>query len=290
MTDLALNEFNRRCSSSNPEEATAGNSVNEIVNDIVEDLRRFPKPEFLHVHENSLGSPYVAFRASSEVVNGLAGQDVIKAFRRVVLDPVRGLIMLMAPSTDHEDLAEELDAATKEVATQLGLKKRNLRQNRWKPEGGGDNTGDEADNCYYFGKKVDSYEEEYDQGTHSDYAKRTPPDLVVEVTVSHFDEDKIAAYRALDVPEYWQVKVANKAVEITFLDLQAQPSPSPLSASGELGGLTTAALLDCLKIRSSRYEDPREYGQCIRQVLIDHGIIPTGDHDGGGSPSPPPPP
>ena len=282
MTELALNELNRRCASSDPEEATAisGKTVDEIVNEIVGDLKRFPKPKFLDVHENGLGSPYVAFRASPEVVNALAGRDIINVFRRVALDPVRGFIMLMSPSTAHEDLTEELDVATKEIAAQLGRKKRNLRQNRWKPESGEDNTGDEADNCYYFGSKVDGYEAAYDQGTHADYAMNTPPDLVVEVTVSHFDEDKIAAYRALGVPEYWQVKAVDRTVEVTFLDLQAQPSPAPLSASGELDGFTPAALRDCLKLRSSRYEDPWKYGQAIRRVLVDHGIIPTDDNEG----------
>lgn len=260
------------------------------VNEIVEDLKLFPDSKHLTVHKNNLGSPYVAFEAESDIIRALAGRDIVNAFRRVVLDPVQGLVMLMTPSARHEGLKEELDEVVKAVATQLGVKKINLHSTRWKSESGDKNTGGEADNCYYLGNKVSDYDDACDEGSDEAFVGQNPPDLVVEVTISNFDDKKIAAYRSLGVSEYWQVKGGSKAREAdeaTFLDLQGHPAPVPLSASGVLAGFTPSALLDSLRIRSSRYDDPWDYGSAIRQVLIDHNIIPTEDNDGGGTLPPP---
>ena len=160
-------------------------------------------------------------------------------------------------------------------------------------EGGGKYTGDEPDNCYYVAKNVSNYNDACREGTDEEFLDSNPPDLVVEVTISNFDKDKIAAYRALEVPEYWQVKggsQARKADEVTFLDLQAQPKPVAVSISSAIPGFTPDALMDCLKNRSIQFDTPQDYGIAIHQVLIDHGIIPTDDNDDGGSPPPPPPP
>ena len=49
------------------------------------------------VKRTSMGSEYVAFHASRDEVIALAESDLVNAFRRVILDPVRGLVMLMSP-------------------------------------------------------------------------------------------------------------------------------------------------------------------------------------------------
>ena len=63
------------------------------------------------VKRNSLGSEYVAFHAGRDEVIALAESDLVNAhpFRRVVLDPVRGLVMLMSPSGGHETTSGFMD-------------------------------------------------------------------------------------------------------------------------------------------------------------------------------------
>ena len=53
-------------------------------------------------HTGPLGSTIHCLRADAETVRALAAIDWNRSFRRVCLDPVRGLVTLMAPSRLHE--------------------------------------------------------------------------------------------------------------------------------------------------------------------------------------------
>ena len=61
------------------------------------------------MHTGPLGSTIHVIRADAGTIAELAAIDWNRYFRRVCLDPVRGLITLMAPSHPHEDLATILD-------------------------------------------------------------------------------------------------------------------------------------------------------------------------------------
>ncbi len=69
------------------------------------------------VKRNSLGSEYVAFHAGRDEVIALAESDLVNAFRRVVLDPVRVLVMLMSPSGGHEITSRDLERFISSVAS-----------------------------------------------------------------------------------------------------------------------------------------------------------------------------
>ena len=56
-----------------------------------------------------LGSTIHVIRADADTIAELAAVDWSRHFRRVCLDPVRGLITLMAPSRLHEDLSTIFD-------------------------------------------------------------------------------------------------------------------------------------------------------------------------------------
>ena len=58
------------------------------------------------MHTGPLGSVIHVLRADPETVAALAAVDWNRHFRRVWLDPVRGIIALTAPSHLHEDLTE----------------------------------------------------------------------------------------------------------------------------------------------------------------------------------------
>ena len=57
------------------------------------------------MHVGPLGSSIHVLRADAQTVEQLAEIDWNRHFRRVCLDPVRGLITLMSPSRLHEDLS-----------------------------------------------------------------------------------------------------------------------------------------------------------------------------------------
>ena len=59
-------------------------------------------------HIGPLGSSIHVLRADAETVGALAGMEWNEHFRRVGLDPVRGLVTLMSPSHLHEELSKVL--------------------------------------------------------------------------------------------------------------------------------------------------------------------------------------
>ena len=63
------------------------------------------------MYTGALGSVIHVPRAEPETVVRLAAVDWNRHFRRVCLDPVRGLITLMAPSHLHEDLTKRCGSA-----------------------------------------------------------------------------------------------------------------------------------------------------------------------------------
>ena len=61
------------------------------------------------MYTGPLGSTVHILRADAGTVADLAAVDWNRRFRRVCLDPVRGIITLMTPSFSHEDLTGYLD-------------------------------------------------------------------------------------------------------------------------------------------------------------------------------------
>lgn len=72
------------------------------------------------MHVGPLGSAIHVLRADAQTIERLAAVDWNRHFRRVCLDPVRGLISLMSPSRPHEDLGRIFDDIVDEAADRLG--------------------------------------------------------------------------------------------------------------------------------------------------------------------------
>ncbi len=242
--------------------------------EILADLEYFPRTMCLPLRYNNLGSPYVAFDVRPEVVGALIKHPVINAFRRVVLDPVRGFILLVSPSAEHESLAAHISDVVRIAASALDLDSEDLRATRWRRRGDQENTGIEPDSCFYLGENAVNYLKAMEGGQSEEFIDAHPPDLVVEVTVSHFDEEKQLAYQERGVPEYWQIKArGNTFPQVDFVGLQTTESRKLLSVSSVLPGLTVAAVQDCLQAR--RRARPRDYALAIQQTLSEHGVIPV---------------
>ncbi len=116
-----------------------------------------PPPPICEVRTNSFGSPYWAFLADREFVTRLAAADLHKAFRRVTLDPVRGLIVCMSPARAHERASELAGDVIKAIASLLGVAEVSLRSMRWRRPSDPPDTGPEPDCCFYVGDRANAY-------------------------------------------------------------------------------------------------------------------------------------
>ena len=199
-----------------------------------------------------------AFGLSRLEVAELAAMDFPNhdlPFRRVSIDPVRGTAVMMAPSRLHERIAVRLDKVAEGLGGGVqggGLRVEQLRGTRWRDREGPEGAGAEADCAFYVGETAEAYlrvEASGDEQADA-FTERHPPDLVVEINVSHTDEGKPAWYRRLGVTELWAVAAGKSPdwLEVEFLDLQAPDGPAASRESRVIPGVQPADVKDGLRM------------------------------------------
>ena len=92
-----------------------------------------------------LGSTIHVLRADAGTIAELAAIDWNRHFHRVCLDPVRGVITLMAPSRLHEDLSEILGDVVKDAGSVITGSMKSIRSTRLRGRGEPPGTGMEPD-------------------------------------------------------------------------------------------------------------------------------------------------
>ena len=193
-------------------------------------------------HTGPLGSTLHVLRADAETVTALAVIDWNRHFRRVCLDPARGLITLMSPSFPHEDLTGLLDDIVEIAGEKLVGTVRVLRSTRLRRRGDPPGTGMEADCAFYIGERARDFRAARAEGVEAadDFIERTAPDLVVEVEITHADGAKTERYTEMGVRELWRLRGHKKSWEFQaeFLALRPGNAPRKLDASEVLEGLT----------------------------------------------------
>lgn len=102
---------------------------------------------------------------------------------------------LMSPTTDHEAYAKLIDALLTMVVTEWNVNLYNTGSSTLKAEP----VGAEPDTSYYAQNA-----EQVDGLAKIDLRTSPPPDLVVEVDLSHRRMDKFELYAKLRVPEFWR--------------------------------------------------------------------------------------
>ena len=209
------------------------------------------------MHTGALGSVIHVLRADAETVAQLAAVDWSRHFRRVCLDPVRGVITLMAPSHLHEDLTDVLDRIVDAAGSAVSDAVKGLRSTRLRGPGEPPGTGMEPDCAFYVGERANGYYTARDDGDAAvvAFVERTAPDLVVETEIASFDESKIARYGDLGVRELWRLHARRGSHElrVDFLALRAGTAPRKLDASVVLSGLTPEDVCEAIeKVRFSR--------------------------------------
>ena len=193
-------------------------------------------------HTGPLGSTFHVLHADAETVTALAAIDWNRYFRRVCLDPVRGLITLMSPSFPHEKLSDYLDHVVDVAGEKLAGTVEVLRSTRLRRRSDPPGTGMEPDCAFYLGEHARDFRAAFAEGVEAAdaFIERTAPDLVVEVEITHADEAKTERYAEMGVRELWRLHGYKKSWEFRAELLALRPGsvPRKLDASGILEGLT----------------------------------------------------
>ena len=214
------------------------------------------------MHIGSLGSTFHVLHADPETVTALAAIDWNRHFRRVCLDPVRGLITLMSPSFPHEKLSKLLDDIVEAAGEKLAGTVEVLRSTRLRRQGDPPGTGMEPDCAFYVGERARDFLTALAEGEAAAVAfiERTAPDLVVEVEITNADASKIERYAELGVRELWRLhgRTGTRELGVKFLALRPGNAPRKLEASEVLEGLTPGDVCEAVEgVRNGRTRDAR---------------------------------
>ena len=194
------------------------------------------------MHTGPLGSTIHVLRADAGTIAELAAIDWSRHFRRVCLDPVRGVVTLMAPSHSHEDLSEIFGHIVDAAGSAIAGAAKGIRSTRLRGRGEPPGTGMEPDCAFYVGERARGYfgARAKGQAALDACVERIAPDLVVEVEITHADEGKAERYGEMGVRERWRLhgRKGTRELRVDFLALRPGSAPRRLGASEVLAGLT----------------------------------------------------
>jgi Uma2 family endonuclease len=122
--------------------------------------------------------------------------DAFGEHRAVRMTYDRGVLELMVPLEAHENPSDVIGDFIKILTIESGLNIKSmasttLRRSQLEK-------GAEPDKCYYI------QNEHLVRGKTVDLERDPPPDLVVEVDITHTDINKNALYASMGVPEFWR--------------------------------------------------------------------------------------
>lgn len=123
-------------------------------------------------------------------------QQALGERRNAHLTYDRGVLEITMPLEIHEFAAELIGVFIRVLVTELGLKIKSMRSTTLEREDLG--RSPEPDNAYYIQNQP------LVAGKTVDLKTDPPPDLVVEVDITHTDIDKLGLYASLGVPEFWR--------------------------------------------------------------------------------------
>ena len=214
-------------------------------------------------HVGPLGSTVHVLRADAGTIAELAAIDWSRHFRRVCLDPVRGLITLMSPSFSHEDLATILDDVVDAAGSLIAGSTKGLRSTRLRGPGDPPGTGMEPDCAFYVGDRAKAYYAARDEGKAAvnAYVERVAPDLVVEVEITHADAGKAERYAEMGVRELWHLHGNRDSWDLRAELFALYPGRAPrlLEASRVLEGLTPEDVCAAVEgVQSGQTRDERK--------------------------------
>jgi Uma2 family endonuclease len=132
-------------------------------------------------------------------LNWAAYQQILQAVgqtRSARLTYDRGILEITMPLEDHEFAAELIGRFIYFLVAEMGQKIKSMRSTTLEREDL--DRSPEPDNAFYIQHQPQV------AGRTVNFVQDPPPDLVVEVDITHTDIDKLRLYAALGVPEFWR--------------------------------------------------------------------------------------
>jgi Uma2 family endonuclease len=171
-------------------------------------------------------------------------------------------LTLLSPSYRDDWIAEACGDLVKAVARALGLAWEQSGHTTYRLKKG--DAGVEGDRAFYFGdhaKRMIGAQE-------IDLTTQPPPDLTIEIEVSHSANDAVAAWGRIGVPEVWRLDT--KRWTLTFETRNDDGTYSPTPRSPALPVLEPSDVLSQLrlaeKLGSSRWH--AQLTKWIKSVLL----------------------
>ncbi|MGH7137947.1 MAG: Uma2 family endonuclease, partial [Pirellulales bacterium] len=135
------------------------------------------------------------------VLNGVSWETYvalrdIEANWHVRMTYDRGTLEMKVNSDRHENMKKLIGRLIEAFTAELNIPLRSFGETTWRRRE--IDKGLEADECYYIVNQT-----LVSRRVEVDLLRDPPPDLALEVVVSHGDVDKMAIYAALGVPEVW---------------------------------------------------------------------------------------
>jgi Uma2 family endonuclease len=120
-----------------------------------------------------------------------------------------GSATLVSPGRPHESMGHRLDRLIMAVCLELEIEHSALGSTTWSLPFGAGETAYEADEAYYV-------------QSHGTTKKHQPPDLAVEVVVSHPEKKALQAGAFLKIPEMWVLDIPRHRLTFHHLVLRGK--------------------------------------------------------------------
>lgn len=128
-----------------------------------------------------------------------AYQQILQALpqsRAARLTYDRGVLEITIPLEDHEFALRLIELFVRILVVEMGMRLKTMGSTTMDREDL--NRGSEPDCAYYIQNQPKV------AGRNVNFAEDPPPDLVVEVDITHTDIDKNRLYASMGVPEFWR--------------------------------------------------------------------------------------
>lgn len=145
---------------------------------------------------------HISWQAYKQIIDALGNN------RAARLTYYKGTLEIVSPLEEHESASDRIGILIHILTEELNLNIKSMASTTLnKPEL---KIGVEPDKCYYI------QNEPVVRGKKVDLAVDPPPDLVLEVDITHTDINKKQLYQEMKVPEFWRYN--GKALTIYLLN------------------------------------------------------------------------
>jgi Uma2 family endonuclease len=185
--------------------------------------------------------------------------EIFSGYRAVQMSYYQGILELMAPLPEHETYAWTVGRLLTVLSEELELEIRGLRSTTWRSQT--QRVGKEADQCFYI-----QNEAQVRGKLEIDLNVDPPPDLVIEIEVTHSVLNQFSIYAGLKVPELWRFQKGE-----LFLYQLTEEGYRESEESLAFPAFPVKEMVQFLKLDSQKGENARmrEFREWVREKVRD---------------------